>query len=206
MSSLIYKPIVLALTLSLSIVTATGQAIKTCPARSGTVLDKSKPTVYLTFEREGKRKPVYEGLSGEAIWLRLHNNTAWPILIYTEGYYERAMFSTLRICGEVRDEGLRDGREVEPLYVVEATDDNATVPKIDRGHRILDPSVWLPSGRSLLFSVPREHLAKFLRVSVGFSYEWEWNRLVNGGLDRDSQEPLHTVSFRSQDLPARLRP
>lgn len=205
MPNLIYKLLALFLTLNISNLTVLSQTKGACPIRSNIVREKNRPTVYLIFEKDGKRKPKYEGESAEGIWLRLYNNTAWAIHIYTEGYYEKSMFSSLLICGNVKDEGLRNGLEVAPLYYVEATNDNVAVPKINRGHRHLDPSIWLPSGHSLLFSVPREHLAKFLQVSIWFSYEWEWERVKGGRLERDSQEPLHVVSFNNQDLPEQVR-
>src|SRR5215212_7801727 len=69
-----------------------GQAVgQTVPARLAdddfkhVRLDKSKPSIYLEFERRGKRQPLREGEPDEGVWIRLHNNTKWTIYIPTFG-------------------------------------------------------------------------------------------------------------------------
>jgi hypothetical protein len=57
-------------------------------------------------------------------------------------------------------------------------------------------SSWLPSGSSVIFSVPREHLSKGLAIFVRFNYEWEY-----GSRTFRSDEPEHRAYFRSFDLP-----
>lgn len=205
MLDLINKLIVSALVVSACSVAVVAQVTEPCQVSSSGIRDSSRPSVYLTFERKGKLDKSSKAEASERIWLRLHNNTGWAILVYTQDYYEKSMFAPLRICG-VASEGLRDGMEVGPLYSIEAAGEKAVVPKIDWGHMILDPSIWLPSGQSLIFSVPTEHLGKHLRVSVSFSYEWEWKRLSDGRLDLAFKEPFHRAWFESRELPAALRP
>jgi hypothetical protein len=48
-------------------------------------LRKDMPTVYITFERAGKRKPLEQGESDQGVWLRLHNNTRWPLTLAMNG-------------------------------------------------------------------------------------------------------------------------
>jgi hypothetical protein len=61
-------------------------------------------------------------------------------------------------------------------------------------------SGWLPSGSSIIFSVPREHLSKDLAIFIRFNYEWEYE----DGTFR-SDEPEHRVYFRTSDLPKQLQ-
>ena len=49
------------------------------------LIENNRPTVYITFEREGKREPIYTSESNQGIWLRLHNNTKWAINFCTQG-------------------------------------------------------------------------------------------------------------------------
>jgi hypothetical protein len=69
----------------------------------------------------------------------------------------------------------------------------------NRGH--VFSTSWLPSGRSVNFSVPREHLAKHLGVYVSFKYEW-----ATAENDSGNNEPEHRVYFRASDLPAKSEP
>src|SRR4051794_36828663 len=60
-------------------------------------ISKKHPTVYITFERVGKREPRRLNESDSGVWLRLHNNTRWAIdvpahglhnLVFTDGKEE----------------------------------------------------------------------------------------------------------------------
>lgn len=61
-------------------------------------------------------------------------------------------------------------------------------------------SAWLPSGSSVIFSVPREQLSKNLAVFVRFNYEWEY-----GNRTFRTNEPEHRVYFRASDLTKTLQ-
>ena len=156
-------------------------------------LKKDQPTIFITFVREGKREPLYEGESNQGIWLRLHNNMSWPIHI--------PAFDVPKARGEVgffydvtaiqSEEVLGDS---ETGILTRATDvENVPVGYL-RGHTY-SPFRLLP-GKSADFSVPREHLAKNLMISVSFQYDWE------GKYALDGEEPKHLVSFSSAKLPS----
>jgi hypothetical protein len=51
----------------------------------------------------------------------------------------------------------------------------------------------------VIFIVPREHLAKNLKVYVSYAYEWE-----TAERDYGNKEPEHRVYFRAADLPPSL--
>lgn len=71
--------------------------------------------------------------------------------------------------------------------------------KIDRSVRCHVCSFnILGSGKSLLFSVPKEELVGSYAIRIQYSYDWE--------VDLDADEPSHFVYFYSRNLPDVLRP
>ena len=143
-------------------------------------LSKDKPSVYISYERSGKREPLYVGESEEGIWLRLHNNTRWKIIFPAFGPPEThgdvGMFYTLDVISELPDEVVN-------------------IPKgYELGHGY--STFELRGGESVSFSVPREHLPKGIALRTKFSYEWENQDDVFAG-----REVEHTVSFYASMLP-----
>lgn len=143
-------------------------------------LSRDKPSVYISYERSGKREPLHASESDEGIWLRLHNNTKWtikfPVFGATEAHGDVGMFYILEVVSELPDE------------VVD-------IPKGEELGHVYSP-FELRSGESVLFSVPREHLPKGIALRVKFSYEWEDPDTVFGG-----GEVEHTVSYYASKLP-----
>ena len=139
-------------------------------------IKKDMPTVYITFERAGKRKPLEQGESDEGVWLRLHNNTEWPITVAMNGvpkeYGDAALFYDVLVGGKVMAEG--------------------------RCH--VCSSNQLSPGGSLLFSMPSENLAEGGAIRVNFSYGWERPDDVFAG-----REPQHFVYFYSSKVPQTAR-
>ena len=171
---------------------------------SGEKIAKDKPSVSLSFEKVGKRKPLREGESDEGIWLRLHNNTRGAIFFCAFGISEdgeRLAFYVMK------------GRELGINYEVErmpseshggtprnAKEDNNSkneLSDIPTGYKVggVCHVYTLPSGKSVSFSVPREHLAKNLSVKMQFGYEWE------SDYSSRWEEPEHYVRFYSSSLP-----
>ena len=152
------------------------------PSRSSSEirLSMDRPSVYISYERSGRREPLREGESNEGIWLRFHNNTKWKIIFPASGALEThgdvGMFYTLEVISELSDE------------VVD-------IPKgYELGH--VYSTFELGGGESVLFSVPREHLPKGIVLRVKFSYEWENQDDVFAG-----REVEHTVSYYASKLP-----
>jgi hypothetical protein len=145
--------------------------------------------------------------------LRLHNNTCWAIGFPTDSLYVGPKMTPLRLSDGRGVLGLREGIEVNARYEVEAAAGEKLVKS--PGHRLsiipvkAKPPVirrsdmfsisWLPPGRSVIFVVPREHLAENLRVYVPYNYEWETSES-----DFGSGEPEHRVYFHASDLPNEL--
>jgi len=134
---------------------------------------EDKPTIYITFERVGKRAPLRNGESDEGIWLRLRNNTRWAIIL------------------EMNDVPTEEYGDAVLFYEV-LSDDKVV---IDARCHVCSLSK-LPSDHSLVFSLPREYLSKGLTLRIRFNYEWEANK--NGST---SLEPQHFVEFSSSSLP-----
>jgi hypothetical protein len=161
-----------------------------------------KPTVYITFERAGKRQPLELGESNEGIWLRLHNNSRWVIFFpafgVPEALGEAGLFYEVEAVR--RSEVSRDISDAS-IDRVAQEQDKAT-PQLPIGYRVghLSSTVRLAPGDSIVFSVPREHLAKGLALRVGFYYEWQDADEVFAG-----REPQSHIYFFSSKLPQKVQ-
>ena len=138
-------------------------------------LSKTHPSVYITFERAAKIGSPSNGELVETVWLRLRNNTRWSIILDMNGippeYGDAALFHDVLLDGKVIAE--------------------------DRCHACsFNP---LPSGRSLMFTVPRADLREGYSIRVKFSYGWENGNDVAGG-----REVEHFVYFHNASLPKSL--
>jgi hypothetical protein len=165
-------------------------------------LSKDHPAIYITFERRGRAiNPMDSRLAetgetsksqekGEDFWLRLHNNSRWAILFPTWSFYLGKMVSPYRLSIGKSILGLSDGMEVNAKYHVEE-DDGKLVPY---GGDTYSQS-WLPPGRSIIFSVSREHLSKGRSIYVYFNYEWESGQVYSNNL-----APEHRVMYWSYRL------
>jgi hypothetical protein len=209
--SIIFVALILALQTST-------QPVESPMTKKDVLVSKEKPTVYLTFEKAGPRSAVYAAESDQGVWLRLHNNTKWAINIATlSAYVAGEKTKLLRLSDGRSVFGLREGVEISPRHGVEVVDryesrklpdggvhinENINVPNppvgYNRGGHV-SGSAWLPSGHSVIFSLPKEHLAKRLAIFASFRYEWETAERDDG-----SNEPEHRVWFRAADLPSRL--
>ena len=144
-------------------------------------LDKTKPTIYVTFERRGVRQPLTEGESDQGIWLRLHNNSVWPIHFASSG---------------IATTDKKTADEAGIIYDVEIVGKYAG-DSPPGGNRFHTYSIRkLSSGESIVFGLPSEHLSTGLAISVTFIYDWEMEKGRPNG-----KEPKHQVYFYSYDLP-----
>lgn len=150
-------------------------------------LNEEKPTVYITYERSGKLKPLYASESENRIWLRLHNNSRWSLLLAATGGDDKAYgdVSLFYDIDEIQSE-INNSGEL-----------NKQNPPVGRPLNHTFSVVQLPSGKSVLFSVPKEHIGKGLILKVRFAYEWEGDDSVSA-----NDEPKHYVYFYSTDLPS----
>ena len=142
----------------------------------GVLLNKTKPSVYLSFVKYGKLEPWYEGLSGERVWLRLHNNTRWEIVFDASG--------------------VADEEQGEASLYYDVVKDNCNEIHPDKYPCRVCSRSPLSSGESLLFSVPREHLPDKGQLRIHFAFDWQEDLKVITGEEIDN-----IVTFYSSDLP-----
>ena len=160
--------LVLALTNCLGISFAQTRSVNRNPR-----ISKSQPSVFITFERQGKIAALSgTGEMQETVWLRLRNNTRWPIILDMNG-----------VPKDYGDAGLFYGVLSEGKLIFE---NRCHVCSFNR----------LGPGRYLVFSVPRKDLAKGYSIRIKFSYGWEDQSDVGGG-----REVEHFVHFHSSNLP-----
>jgi hypothetical protein len=166
--------------LSFSVVAQKKKVIRPTKITSKDVrLNKNKPHVFISFEREGKIDPLYEGESDRRIWLRLYNNSKWQI-----------KFCSSPISPEYKEYG-----ETEITYEIERYQGSGETPGTSSSDSC--GYLLLNSGKSIRFSIPREHLSYGLAVKIPFRYEWETDP---DGLE-SLLEPKHFVYFYSDDIP-----
>ncbi len=173
---------------TLVLVTNTESAKAQAKARTKDVSSKdvrlvrNLPGVYVSYVREGKREPLHVEDSDKGVWLRFHNNSIWQVGMCT--------FDVSKDYGEI---GIN--------YEVESFKNNRSSEEVPVGYEAKGgcSRLFIKPGKSLLFSLPREHLAEGLAIKVGFRYEWEIdpNGYING------QEPKHYAYFYSSDIPKR---
>ena len=117
-------------------------------------LSKSRPSVYITFDHVGKIIPVSSEEPADRVWLRLHNNTRWPIILETDRVVTRK-YGAAALFWDIFCEG------PDPFSLTQHCVDCASKP--------------LASGHYVLFTVRRGDLGKGCAIRVKFSYGWEAN-------------------------------
>ena len=139
------------------------------------------------------------------VLLELRNETAWPI----------------RIPIELKPELLRAGiakdrQELPVRYYIEPFDpmpamqltmngkkeppdepQHPPTPKVARYD--FHTEILVPVGKSILFRVPKEHLARNCKLTVNLRYEWE------SLTTEDLTGPVHYVEFRGVELPEEVQ-
>ena len=137
-------------------------------------LERKKPSVYITFARAGQLKSPDPGDEKERVWLRLHNNTRWPLML-----------------------------DMSAVPSAEYGDAGLFYDELSKGEVIFSMQCHvctlnsLEPHRSLVFSIPRTDLAKEEgAIRVKFSYSWEDQNDVAGG-----REVEHHVYFYASQLP-----
>jgi hypothetical protein len=159
-----------ALLLGCFCITAAAQQAK---AGNPVLLDQSYPSLYLQYDHEGERKPDYPGGGSERLWLSIHNNTHGAISIRTHSLYLGPKVAPLKLLSGKGVLAMRDGIEIAPFYSVEQQGEAG----FERLSLTYDGDVsaisWIPSGGTVMMSLPKTDLVKERRTALPFSYEWE---------------------------------
>lgn len=170
------KAIILIFIFVLNIISAIAQ--KTETNSSDVRVIKDRPSVYISFERQGILKPLHTGDSNKRVWLRFHNNSKWQV-----GF---CMWDVPKEYGDkdvpYETERYKNKDKAAPITISE---ENSC------------PVMFIGSGKSVLFSVAREHLAEGLAIKVEFRYEWEME--PDGFMSE--LEAKHFAYFYSSDIP-----
>jgi hypothetical protein len=134
--------------------------------------------VYIEFIRSGSAPGLFEGERDERIWLRLTNNTHWTIA-----------FCSLSVPMQYGQVGV--------VYTVKRSSNTSEPISLPRGYSTGDTCTPfdLGGGKSVIFSVPRNHLAENLYLEFEFWYDWENRDNVLGNF------PQSYVSFGHSELP-----
>jgi hypothetical protein len=111
------KPLCVLLLVSMTALGGQAQTTK------GPLLDAKLPSVYLRYERQGKRTPVYANESQEGVWLRLHSNTSAAI-----GVCVGPNTAQLNLSNGTSVLGLKDGIEAAVCYDVEEKEGKSETP------------------------------------------------------------------------------
>lgn len=193
-------------------------------------INKTKPTIYTEFIKMGEcrytetfsvirynpcespRTDIIETF--DAVWIRLVNNSKWAIQVDVKNLFVEPVVMPVTLADKRVKTGTADGAEVDVFYDVEAETGcdysaevppgqpcklrDAIAPKINRPGMLM--SVFVLPGRSLVFAVRHEHLSKYLRVFVQYSYEWE-----TAEKRTNFDEPRHRVYFGWYALEQALR-
>jgi hypothetical protein len=194
------RAITLLISLWLMSTAVTAQSPKDCPT------PPQYQRVTIEFER-------FDDARG-TLWLRLHNETAWDIRIPVEVNFPGGT-PTTEIMKSARSH--KDGAEAPVRYYLEEYDpgpwmqttdaaghksppdelEHPPVPKIRRYDFLTE--WWIPKKQSLVFQVPKQHLARNVMLSVSLRYEWE-------DLGAESLDgPVHIVYLRGIDLPSEVQ-
>lgn len=192
-------------------------------AKDSVRMERNKPSTYLEFVKAGvchaKRSTTIESWSPcapeksdetqesyDAVWLRVRNNSRWPINFDALSVYVAPIGGPYTLPGGKVVTAIKDGAEIRVRYRVEAEIawEQVETPR-GKEHKLVDVKtpivnrvsptgvtsrIWLPPNRSLIFVVKREYLAKYLLVYLPYKYEWDGDQN-----DLVSKEPQHRVYF-----------
>jgi hypothetical protein len=139
-------------------------------------INQTKPSVYITYDRRGKLKPLFQGESENRIWLKMHNNTKLNIFF--------CAFSVSKEYGEI---GLYHTVKRISLF-------NKEMP-LGYGQSDACDVSTLGAGKSVLFSLPSEHLDKDLAIKIESFYGWtgDWKQDMYEGT-------THLVAFGNDQI------
>lgn len=143
-------------------------------------LDSSKPFVYISFDHIAPRPPVDKYESHTGLWLRIVNNSAFPIEVIA---MEAATKPELTL---VADEVVGRFTEIRP-------NDPPLGPMPAGYSAAIGSPETVASGKSMLFSIPANHVSKAWYLRVPFRF-----RLSPLAA---SEQPICYAEFTLEDVP-----
>ena len=137
-----------------------------CGQTNSVLIDASRPSVYVSYERRGRITPLLKGESDERIWLKFHNNTRIPVFLCK---------------GEVP---IDYGDALLPRNVYQSGT-MRTIQLTALGYETTDVCNVLEvrSGTAIIFSVPSEELNLGRLIEVEYYYGWtsDWQQDISNG-------------------------
>ena len=140
--------------------------------------------MFITFERFGAHTPRDETEGTRGVWLRLHNNSHWPIGIYTGCTKGATPTPSLVPCHVEALRALPNSASIVPGDIRYNDPHEPRLTAADlRTAKYQGPyengywggcEEWLLPGTSALFSVPNEALAWGTGRSVSVDFEFPW--------------------------------
>jgi hypothetical protein len=188
--------------------------------RKSVRLVEQKPTIYVEFVKlgacrlaesstvlssspcESKREDIRID-KFDAVWLRVRNNSRWAIGIKAGNAYVAPMADGFMLQDKRVVTAASEGVDIDLQYDVEAERGYEMIETANgTEYRFIDvkapyikrlgvfSQIWVPAGRSVIFAVKREYLAKHLMVYLPYRYEWEVSEKETG-----FEEPEHRAYF-----------
>ena len=147
------------------------------------VLDVARPIVYIEFDHAGPRTPVQEGEPSKGLWLRLVNNSTLPIVVQGNSTSTDPHMTILPdTISAIRGKIPKSGPDIQKMPSGYSSDTGTPLT--------VEP------GKSLVFSVPANHVSKAWSMQVPF--EFSLPAVEHGS------EPICLAEFTWEDLPAPL--
>jgi len=181
------------------------------PAANDVRLVALQPPVFVTFEKFGPHSPRDETESTAGVWLRLHNNSRWPISIDTSCTKTAVSDKSFSGFGGSPARVLPESTPVEFSYIhyhdpreKQLTAGDLRKPEYQGAYEnntLVMCEEWLLPGASVLFSVATEALLPESGRSVTVNFEFPW---LNPPFDYRRMNPSPTrtsVSVYSGQIP-----
>ena len=197
---------------------AIGQDIrKSCPWKNSFDVLLDKPTIYISFEKEGlvsAEASIDDDMEGglksnRYVWARLHNNTAQGIYVFAMNalvLYTNSVQNQQSVCSE-RRVAVKEDDEVEVEYYADPKPGAKSVTPNLSWHSTTAGPIWVIPGKSLLFKIPYKDLGFDWDIKIPYHYEWEDDIKSNDSRDKRAgdEEPRHFVYFRFYKLPESIK-
>jgi hypothetical protein len=152
-------------------------------------LDTTKPFAYIEFDHTGHRVPEADDEPSKGLWLRLVNNSVFPILVRvhnSQTVSDRMIIEDLVTAFQIRripKSGFVDYGPMPMGYT--SASDVAGTEKID-------------PGKEFLFSVPTNHVAPAWYLQVPFQFDLPPTK-------HGAAQPICYAAFTWDDIPEKLR-
>lgn len=150
-------------------------------------IDPQRPFVYLEFVRLGPRQPLTEGESSSGIWIRLRNNSKYPIDV--DAYRVDPTKTAIALCHGVVQVGSGANGHAEGSARLRAPSGYDTADVVT--------TITVASGEALQFAIPEEHVRPDWYIRVKFDFHLA--RTPKG------RSPYSFTDFVWTDIPLELQ-